>query len=415
MLEVSTALSQKHDRFGCLENCGQFDTAHETIGYRNISMPSDTLEVEQYLGAKYNPLTLSHQILPNIPLDTELSHLTTSPFETVEGIQDQASVACPAALWYESQPYESMVRRHPANIFDMPVSPRNISYCDEPASRSSTLRSKDIDSNATTMDANALCGYHDSTQPTLEFGPVDWWASTNLQPTTPYFPTQPATDSTNWNYPDASVVQSNMPICYSILSVTPPPTNVESYFGLTSSISEETICRHSITSSDDGPEVNQEHAPPHRKRKSSKDDAVSAHQMLKKPALQRHHSNVPETQPPSVRRERHRRASARNWQKQKQQSADLESARDTAEARNQELHREYSQILDQVMNLKNALMDHAECNHPAINGWLRCQAANYALTKGGSVDIGWNGESESGAGEVSMTAYNSGWARTPCA
>ncbi|KAK1673247.1 hypothetical protein BDP55DRAFT_505493, partial [Colletotrichum godetiae] len=96
-----------------------------------------------------------------------------------------------------------------------------------------------------------------------------------------------------------------------------------------------------------------------------------AHQTPRKPALQRRHSNVSETQSPLVGRERHRRASARNWQKQKQQSADLESAKDTAEARNRELHREHSQILDQVMNLKNALMDHAECNHPAINGWLR--------------------------------------------
>ncbi|KAK1625233.1 hypothetical protein BDP81DRAFT_436423 [Colletotrichum phormii] len=67
------------------------------------------------------------------------------------------------------------------------------------------------------------------------------------------------------------------------------------------------------------------------------------------------------------------------------------------------------------MNLKNALVDHAECNHPAINGWLRCRAANYVLTKGGSVDIGWNGEGESSAGEVSMTAYPPGWTRTPCA
>ncbi|KAJ3938924.1 uncharacterized protein N0V96_011031 [Colletotrichum fioriniae] len=148
------------------------------------------------------------------------------------------------------------------------------------------------------------------------------------------------------------------------------------------------------------PEVNQDRALPHKKRKPSDDEAEKVHQVPGRPVLQRRHSTIPAMQPPSLGRERHRRASARNWQKQKQHSADLESAKDTAEARNRELHQEHSKILNQVMNLKNALMDHAECNHPAINGWLRCQAANYVLTKGGSVDMGWKGEVESGAGDL---------------
>ncbi|KAF4773090.1 hypothetical protein HER10_EVM0002553 [Colletotrichum scovillei] len=190
-----------------------------------------------------------------------------------------------------------------------------------------------------------------------------------------------------------------MPMVYSLPSATQSPTSINSSYGFTSPTSGETTGRDSFASSEgmDGQEVDEERAPLKKKRKSNNDVAEKFEQAPSKPVLQRRHSTIPATQPPALGRERHRRASARNWQKQKQQSADLESAKDTAEARNRELHQEHSKILNQVMNLKNALMDHAECNHPAINGWLRCQAANYVLTKGGSVDMGWKGEVESGA------------------
>ncbi|KZL88089.1 nitrogen assimilation transcription factor nira, partial [Colletotrichum incanum] len=107
-------------------------------------------------------------------------------------------------------------------------------------------------------------------------------------------------------------------------------------------------------------------------------------------------SKSPGQETPSHDRERHRRASARNWQKQKQQTADLEAAMNIAEARNRELHREYSEVLSQVMDAKNALMDHAKCNHPAISSWLRCQATKYVLNKGAAVDKEQKGQAKAG-------------------
>ncbi|WQF85308.1 Putative zn(2)Cys(6) fungal-type DNA-binding domain-containing protein [Colletotrichum destructivum] len=94
----------------------------------------------------------------------------------------------------------------------------------------------------------------------------------------------------------------------------------------------------------------------------------------------------PEGQTPPHDRERHRRASARNWQKQKQQSAELEAAMRVAEDRNRMLHREFAEIASQVMDAKNALIAHAQCNHPAINSWLRCHATDYVLNKGAAAD-----------------------------
>ncbi|KAK6213181.1 hypothetical protein QIS74_09183 [Colletotrichum tabaci] len=98
------------------------------------------------------------------------------------------------------------------------------------------------------------------------------------------------------------------------------------------------------------------------------------------------HVQSPEGQTPPHDRERHRRASARNWQKQKQQSAELEAAMRVAEDRNRMLHREFAEIASQVMDAKNALIAHAQCNHPAINSWLRCHATDYVLNKGAAAD-----------------------------
>ncbi|KAK1989943.1 hypothetical protein LX36DRAFT_676228 [Colletotrichum falcatum] len=99
----------------------------------------------------------------------------------------------------------------------------------------------------------------------------------------------------------------------------------------------------------------------------------------------------PDQEPPSHDRERHRRASARNWQKQKQQMADLEVAMRLAESRNRELHHEHAEALGQVMDAKNALMDHAKCDHPAISNWLSSQATKYVLKSGAGVEKGQKG------------------------
>ncbi|KAK1975571.1 hypothetical protein LZ30DRAFT_737069 [Colletotrichum cereale] len=99
--------------------------------------------------------------------------------------------------------------------------------------------------------------------------------------------------------------------------------------------------------------------------------------------------------PPSHDHERHRQASARNWQKQKKHASDLEAAMNVAETRNRELHREYADVSSQVMDAKNVLMDHAKCNHPAIGSWLRSQATKYVLNKGAAVDAVRKGSDES--------------------
>lgn len=78
-------------------------------------------------------------------------------------------------------------------------------------------------------------------------------------------------------------------------------------------------------------------------------------------------------------RDRHRRASTRQWQKQKQRELDLLAAQNETEALNKELHRQHVEILNEVMKAKTALMDHAKCEHPAINSWLGAQARNFVL------------------------------------
>lgn len=417
VLEASTTPSQKPNQT-YLDYGDQFDTVHGSIDSRNILFPSDALIVEQNLNEADKPLMTLHSILPTTSLDTKLNHSITSPFEPIESVHDQTPVAYQVPSWRGIQPYDSMARRYSTNLFDVPVSPRDMTYYNNRDSSSSTPGSNSMDGNAVPVDANALHGNLCRTQPTVEFGSVDWWTSNNFQPTTTYFPLDSGMDSNFWDYSNAPVlIESGLPNVYSLPSATQSPTSINSSFGFESPTSGETVGRHSFASSEGmgEPEVNQDRALPHKKRKPSDDEAEKVHQVPGRPVLQRRHSTIPAMQPPSLGRERHRRASARNWQKQKQHSADLESAKDTAEARNRELHQEHSKILNQVMNLKNALMDHAECNHPAINGWLRCQAANYVLTKGGSVDMGWKGEVESGAGELSMTGYTQGWARTPCA
>ncbi|KAK1519550.1 uncharacterized protein CCOS01_11201 [Colletotrichum costaricense] len=411
-LEAFSSLSPKPPQ-PCLDYGVQFDTVHGSIDCRNILLPLDALE--QIPNDKDKSLMM---LLPTTSLDTKLNHSIASLCEPIESVHDQVSVAYQAPSWGGIQSYDSMVRRCSTNPFDVPVSPRDMTYYNDTISSSSSPRSNSMDGNAIPVDSNALHGNLCNTQPTIEFGPVDWWTSTNLQPTTPYFPLDSGMDSTFWDYSNApGLLQPRMPMVYSLPSATQSPTSINSSYGFTSPASGETTGRQSFASSEgmDEREVDEERAPPKKKRKSNNDVVEKFQQAPGKPILQRRHSTIPATQPPALGRERHRRASARNWQKQKQQSADLESAKDTAEARNRELHQEHSKILNQVMSLKNALMDHAECNHPAINGWLRCQAANYVLAKGGSVDMGWKGEVESNAGELSMTGYTPGWTGTPCA
>ena len=93
--------------------------------------------------------------------------------------------------------------------------------------------------------------------------------------------------------------------------------------------------------------------------------------------------------PRSDSRERHRLASARNWHKQKQATADLQATKDRVEAQHAALRNEYNDVLGQVQQVKLALLGHAGCNDPAIKMWLEREATGVMtglqnpLTEGG--------------------------------
>ncbi|TDZ37775.1 Conidial development protein fluffy [Colletotrichum trifolii] len=96
-------------------------------------------------------------------------------------------------------------------------------------------------------------------------------------------------------------------------------------------------------------------------------------------------SQPPPAQPPArpaQSKDRHRQASARNWQKQKQQAVELQAIKNEVETRHRYLKAEYNDLLGQVVAVKSRLMDHARCDHPAIGSWLRSQATNYVLAGG---------------------------------
>ncbi|CRJ80669.1 hypothetical protein BN1708_000335 [Verticillium longisporum] len=70
-------------------------------------------------------------------------------------------------------------------------------------------------------------------------------------------------------------------------------------------------------------------------------------------------------------RERHRIASARSWSKQKSAIADLQATVSRVEAQHAALRQEYTQVLNQVHDVHNALLKHVGCNDPAISMWLK--------------------------------------------
>lgn len=80
------------------------------------------------------------------------------------------------------------------------------------------------------------------------------------------------------------------------------------------------------------------------------------------------------SQPRSQSRERHRLASARNWHKQKQATVDLQATKMRVEAQHAALREEYNEVLNQVQQIKHALLGHAACNDPAIKMWLKHEA-----------------------------------------
>ncbi|KAJ3952251.1 hypothetical protein N0V92_011324, partial [Colletotrichum tropicale] len=89
----------------------------------------------------------------------------------------------------------------------------------------------------------------------------------------------------------------------------------------------------------------------------------------------REQSVYPSDSPQS--RKRHRTASARSYKKQKDQIEFMKTVKLDVEIRNEELKKEHAELWHQVLAIKNALMGHADCKHPAINAWLQAEAADF--------------------------------------
>lgn len=223
-----------------------------------------------------------------------------------------------------------------------------------------------------------------------DVGVINWWEPNSFDTTLSSFAIAPSTESATWSYPESPMlVQSQPHSISSVPSSTPSPilTSPSSTSGPSSSGMLRT---ESASHATHGAKRQYPVPPLAKKRKTNFDTIVYADNIAVTEtksnnddvAKKRSKSKSPDQKEPSHDRERHRRASARNWQKQKQQTADLEAAMNIAEVRNRELRREYSTVLSQVLDVKNALMDHAKCDHTAINSWLRFQATNFVMNKG---------------------------------
>ncbi|KAF6830360.1 fungal specific transcription factor domain-containing protein [Colletotrichum plurivorum] len=217
-------------------------------------------------------------------------------------------------------------------------------------------------------------------------GTAKWWACGGG---TPAFSSFSGTSSANsmpwmgWQFPAAA---GNVePSCsYSIPSATPSsiPSAILSppapHSSAPSSLpSREPVRSSAASASVSSPPKGQ--SPPENETPDPADlPAASADEHA--PGRPRPQSPHPEETPPT--RDRHRQASARNWQRRKRQFSDLQDAKAEAEARNRELRRQHSQALAEVLAAKEALMGHAGCGHPGIGGWLQTQATKF-VTGGG--------------------------------
>ncbi|KAK1566297.1 uncharacterized protein LY79DRAFT_572322 [Colletotrichum navitas] len=250
-----------------------------------------------------------------------------------------------------------------------------------------------MERNTPLIFPNAYCP--NQTYPTDNIGNISWWHSGISGPMQPNYVAPPSTNPDVWPYHQFTgpYVLSQEQDSQSQPISTPRPVPGNS--PLTSHSLSQEKPRYSVASSTSTiGESQYPTLPPPKKRKlptkdhdsiitsrignrSESNNFVLEEKIAKnKPSDQEHSSRE---------RERHRRASARNWQKQKQQLAELEAVMEFAESRNRELHREYAEVLRQVMDVKNALMDHAKCNHPEINSWLHSQATKYVLRNGSTI------------------------------
>ncbi|EFQ30359.1 uncharacterized protein GLRG_05503 [Colletotrichum graminicola M1.001] len=247
-----------------------------------------------------------------------------------------------------------------------------------------------MEQNTPMIFPNPYCP--DRAYPTDSIGNIFWWHSDISDPMQPNYGAPPSTDPYVGPYQQftAPYIPSQGQDSYpQPISTLPPVPDKSPPISRSSSQERPHYSAASSTTTTTIGESRYPTPPPTKKRKLPTRDNVSSttsgtgsrsrsntfvpeeKTANKKPSNQQHSSRE---------RERHRRASARNWQRQKQQTAELEAVMKFAESRNRELHREYAEVLRQVVDVKNALMDHAKCNNPGINSWLHSQATNIHFT-----------------------------------
>lgn len=75
--------------------------------------------------------------------------------------------------------------------------------------------------------------------------------------------------------------------------------------------------------------------------------------------------------------ERNRVAASKCRQKKKEWVHELEDTKTELEAKNNELQRQYNDLLDEVTQMKNHLMGHASCSDPNIDQWIEIEARKF--------------------------------------
>ncbi|GKT51826.1 uncharacterized protein ColSpa_12007 [Colletotrichum spaethianum] len=255
--------------------------------------------------------------------------------------------------------------------------------------------------------------YSGQTYPMDDVGNVNWWEPGLSGPVLASYTVSSSTNHSAWPYPQFPAPDISSQAQASHLQPSPmhSPENNGSPLISRSSLWGQSHRSNGSSIASAGESLYSTLLPP-KKRKlevNEQDSSITAgtrndnKKNHKTSTDYKAQSKSPVQEAPSHDRERYRQASARNWQKKKQQTTDLEAAMNIAEARNCELHGEYSEVLSQVMDAKNALMDHAKCNHPAISSWLRCQTTKYVLNKGAAVDREQKDQYE--LGDMAAPAY----------
>ncbi|KAF6808395.1 fungal specific transcription factor domain-containing protein [Colletotrichum plurivorum] len=207
---------------------------------------------------------------------------------------------------------------------------------------------------------------------TDDLGAMNWWACSEGGPESSSFSSTSSAKCLpwmNWQFP--APMDTETPGSHSIPFMTPSPHLSVSCRPPSRGPVGNSIASTPASSSSDG-------SSPANKPTSEPDFPAAANDHDENDADRPLGTTSPLPRGSSpLTRERQRKASARSWKRQKQQLSDLQAAKTEAETRNRELRRQHSEVLAEVLAVKDALMGHAGCDHPGISGWLHTQANNF--------------------------------------